>query len=85
MLRGAGLNVIKTLALPDHYNFNSYLGNEYAGYTLICTVKDAVKLWSIQPTLTFILAIPLEFEPETAFFTAFDALLQPLLKPLINA
>lgn len=90
MLRGTGLNVTKTLALPDHYNFDSYLGNEYAGYTLICTVKDAVKLWSIQPTLNLqILAIPLEFEPETAFFTAFDALLQPLLKPsikpLINA
>ena len=90
MLRGQGLNLAKTIALPDHvdfsYDFNSYIGNEYASYTLICTVKDAVKLWCIQPALNLqILAIPLEFEPETAFFTAFDALLQPLLKPLINA
>ncbi len=76
MLRGAGLNLAKTAPLPDHYLFDSTLGNEYAGYTLICTVKDAVKLWQIHPEA---LAIPLEFEPEAAFFVAFDALLKPLL------
>ncbi len=84
MLRGQGLNLVETLALPDHYNFNytfnSALGNEYVGYTLICTVKDAVKLWLVQPEA---LAVPLEFAPEPAFFTAFDAMLKPLLKPLI--
>lgn len=81
MLRGVGLNLDKTLALPDHYDFNyafdSELGNEYAGYTLICTLKDAVKLWQTQPDA---LAAPLEFSPEPAFFTAFDAMLKPLLK-----
>ena len=76
MLRGAGLNLAKTAPLPDHYLFNSTLGSEYAGYTLICTVKDAVKLWQIHPEA---LAVPLEFEPEAAFFVAFDALLKPLL------
>ena len=76
MLRGAGLNLAKTVPLPDHYLFDSALGNEYAGYTLICTVKDAVKLWQIHPEA---LAVPLEFEPEAAFFVAFDALLKPLL------
>jgi tetraacyldisaccharide 4'-kinase len=79
MLRGQGLNLVETLALPDHYNFNytfnSALGNEYAGYTLICTEKDAVKLWLMQPEA---LAIPLEFAPEPAFFAAFDATLKPL-------
>ena len=80
MLRSQGLNLATTIALPDHvdfsYDFNSYLGNKYAGYTLICTVKDAVKLWQIQPEA---LAIPLEFEPEAAFFTAFDALLKSFI------
>ena len=76
MLRGAGLNLAKTVPLPDHYLFDSALGNEYAGYTLICTVKDAVKLWQIHPEA---LAVPLEFEPEAALFVAFDALLRPLL------
>lgn len=83
MLRGAGLNLLETVALPDHYafnyDFNSALGSKYAGYTLICTVKDAVKLWQTHPTA---LAVPLEFEPEAAFFEAFDALLKPLLKPI---
>ena len=84
MLRDVGLNVTDTLALPDHYDFHSffdsYTGNKYAGYTLICTVKDAVKLWAYEPEMNLeVLAIPLEFEPEPAFFTAFDALLHPLL------
>lgn len=80
MLRDAGLNLSKTIALPDHvdfsYNFNSYLDNEYADYTLICTVKDAVKLWQMYPDA---LAVPLDFAPEAAFFTAFDAMLKPFL------
>ena len=82
MLRDIGLHLAETRALPDHYAFNSSLGNKYAGYsqkyTVLCTVKDAVKLWQIDPE---VLAIPLEFAPEPAFFTAFDAMLKPLLKP----
>jgi tetraacyldisaccharide 4'-kinase len=90
MLRGLGLQLAETLALPDHHDFryfyDSYSGNKYAGYTVICTVKDAVKLWAIQPTMDpEILAIPLDFEPEPAFFTAFEAMLQPLLKPPTQA
>ncbi len=89
MLRGAGLSLAETLALPDHVNFsyyfNSYLGNKYAGYTLICTVKDAVKLWPSPPPMNLqIWAVPLEFEPEPAFFAAFDAMLKPLLNPLLK-
>lgn len=80
MLQGRGLTLAKTLALPDHadfsYIFNSYSGSKYLGYTLICTTKDAVKLWLIHPEA---LAVPLEFEPETAFFVALDVLLKPLL------
>ena len=80
MLRGAGLRLTETEALPDHYNFNSTIGNKYAGYsqryTVLCTVKDAVKLWQIDPE---VLAIPLEFAPDPAFFTAFDAMLKPFL------
>ena len=81
MLRHAGLNLAETLALPDHYNFDSVLGNKYAvysqKYTVLCTVKDAVKLWQIDPE---VLAVPLDFSPEPAFFAAFVAMLKPLLK-----
>ena len=82
MMRETGLQLAETEALPDHYSFNSTIGNKYVGYsqkyTVLCTVKDAVKLWRIDPE---VLAIPLEFAPEPAFFTAFDAMLKPLLKP----
>jgi tetraacyldisaccharide 4'-kinase len=77
MLRATGLNLVKTVSLPDHYNFNSTLSNEYAGYSIICTLKDAVKLWQVHPQA---LAVPLEFEPEPAFYAAFDAMLKPFLR-----
>ncbi len=76
MLRATGLNLVKTVSLPDHYNFNSTSGNKYAGYKIICTLKDAVKLWEVNPNA---LTVPMEFEPEPAFYSAFDAMLKPLL------
>lgn len=76
MLRAQGLPLAHTLALPDHYDFNSFNINEYAGYTLICTEKDATKLWHLQPAA---LAVPLLFNPEPAFLSALDARLSTLL------
>ncbi|HRH06470.1 MAG TPA: tetraacyldisaccharide 4'-kinase [Burkholderiaceae bacterium] len=75
MLREIGLQLSQTIALPDHYSFDSKLGNEYAGYSLICTDKDAVKLWQTAPHA---LAVGLEFVPEPAFFTQVDTLLAAL-------
>lgn len=81
MLRDAGLNLAKTVPLPDHYDFpyefNSTTGNKYDDHIVICTIKDAVKLWRVNPKA---LVVPLDFEPETSFFAAFDAMLKPLLK-----
>ncbi|MGQ2981458.1 MAG: tetraacyldisaccharide 4'-kinase, partial [Polaromonas sp.] len=79
MLRASGLALAETRALPDHYDFDSYPRPSDMGYTLICTEKDAVKLF---PRQAGALAVPLVFEPEPAFFAAFDALLAPLLSPL---
>lgn len=79
MLRARGLHLAETLALPDHYNFDSYSRPLDKGYTVICTEKDAVKLF---PRQTDVLAVPLEFSPEPAFFAALDALLLPLLSQL---
>ena len=76
MLRAQGLNLARTIALPDHYDFNSWSRNEYGIYTVICTEKDAVKLWHIQPDA---LAVPLVFTPEPAFLTRLDALLSAKL------
>ena len=79
MLRARGLALTETRALPDHYTFDSYPRKADKGYTVICTEKDAVKLFSRQPG---VLAVPLEFSPEPAFFSALDELLMPLLSPL---
>ena len=83
MLRQRGLTLNHILALPDHHDFS---GNELAGYpagqVFLCTEKDAVKLFSQTASHAFsVYAVPLEFSPETAFFTALDELLQPLLHP----
>ncbi len=45
MLRARGLTLKETLPLPDHYDFNSTPRIFHAGEWLICTEKDAVKLW----------------------------------------
>ena len=79
MLRARGLHLTETRALPDHYNFDSYPRPSDNKYTVICTEKDAVKMFAKQAG---VLAVPLEFSPEPAFFVAFDALLQPLLSQL---
>lgn len=81
MLRTQGLPLARTLALPDHYDFNSWLHNEYKGYTVICTEKDAVKLWHKQPDA---LAVPLVVTPEPAFLAQLDALLSVLLAARLN-
>jgi tetraacyldisaccharide 4'-kinase len=69
MLRAAGLNASETIALPDHYDFNSWLSSKYAGKQLICTEKDAVKLWQHDPEA---LAVPLVLTPEPAFYQTLD-------------
>jgi tetraacyldisaccharide 4'-kinase len=73
-LRAQGVVLAKTLALPDHYDFDSWLRNEYKGYTLICTEKDAVKLWQHLPQA---IAVPLiQTAPESFYQALDDALAQ---------
>jgi tetraacyldisaccharide 4'-kinase len=72
MLRAQDLPLARTLAFPDHYDFDSWSRPTDKAYTLICTEKDAIKLWRQHPDA---LAVPLEFTPEPAFLAALDALL----------
>ena len=69
MLRAHGVTPKNMLALPDHYDLNSLSRNEYKGYSLICTEKDAVKLWPIRPDA---LAVPLICTLSPAFLNALD-------------
>ena len=72
MLRAKGLQLAATLALPDHFDFDSWQRPSHMPYRLICTEKDALKLWHQHPDA---LAVPLHTELPAAFFDALDACL----------
>lgn len=76
MLRAQALSLAATVALPDHHDFSQWAGNADGAYTVLCTEKDAVKLWAKEPSA---LAVPLNFEPEPAFWAAFDQQLEQIL------
>ena len=71
MLRAAGLHLAETLALPDHASAEEKLPHARRmldqGLPLLCTEKDAVKLW---PQLPQVWAVPLLLQPDPAFFAA---------------
>lgn len=83
MLRARGLVLEQTRSLPDHHDFDADDLAACTGKTVLCTEKDAVKLFG-KPGLPpmQLLAIPLVFSPEPAFFGTLDALLAPLLSQL---
>ena len=70
MLRNEGLTLAHTEAAPDHYDFNSWICTWDRGYSLICTEKDAVKLWRTHPQA---LAVPLVVTLDSRIFSAVDA------------
>jgi tetraacyldisaccharide 4'-kinase len=78
MLRQQGLTLAHTTALPDHYNFNSWLSSNYGPEPLICTEKDAVKLWPMYPQA---LAVPLVVNLPADFLAALLARLVALPTP----
>lgn len=79
MLRARGLQLERTLALPDHISLDElaqlglFLGDEKGACRVLCTQKDAVKLFALYPAAGLqLLAVPLTFEPEPAFLQALD-------------
>lgn len=80
MLRGRGLVLQQTISLPDHFDFCSFAWPASADVMVLCTEKDAVKLFELPQFKPFnLLAVPLLFAPEPAFFAEVDARLKPLL------
>jgi tetraacyldisaccharide 4'-kinase len=71
MLRDAGVPPARTVARPDHDTL-AQLPPEIASDELICTEKDAVKLWRLRPDAW---AVPLLVEIDSGFWAAFDRLL----------
>lgn len=76
LLREKGLSLHLTTPLPDHFDFATW-SNAPLQRPLLCTEKDAAKLWQHQPLA---LAVPLELTPEPAFWSALDRLVGALDK-----
>ena len=72
MLEQGQFQIRHSTALPDHDNFQTWKPS-HPELHLLCTEKDAVKLWARFPQA---LAMPLVFEPEPSFWKAFDQLFQ---------
>ena len=72
MLTKRGIQIAQLHALPDHDNFLNWQTSQ-PQLTLLCTEKDAIKLWASHPEA---FAVPLQFEPELSFWQAFDALVK---------
>lgn len=79
MLEARGLTLAQRVALPDHHDFTAWQPPGDAQACLVCTEKDAVKLWLTHPQAW---VVPLEFTPEQALFTALDALLDAKLSSM---
>ncbi len=76
MLRAKGLTLAHTQALSDHHDFADGPVPD-PSITVLCTEKDAVKLFALFPDAGLrLLAVPLVFSPEPAFWAALDAQLQ---------
>jgi tetraacyldisaccharide 4'-kinase len=79
MLRDQGLHLAQELALPDHAGVDAYAALlREAVHPVICTEKDAVKLFPLLSARSSDLsvnawAVPLELAPDSAFFATIDA------------
>lgn len=83
MLRARGLTLAQTFAMPDHHDFDGDDLSVYANRTVLCTEKDAVKLFALPAWAGVkLLAVALEFSPAPAFLAALDDRLRPLLSQL---
>lgn len=71
MLQAQGFPIAQTLALPDHFGFadGQLEGLKLDQYQLVCTEKDAHKLWRLAP---YAWAVTLEQNAEPAFWQALD-------------
>ena len=80
MLEECGITISQRITLPDHYDFLNYVLPVDGGETVLCTEKDAVKLFA-QPDscVNHLLSVPLLFATEPAFLAALDKRLAPLL------
>lgn len=76
MLAAQGLQLAASRALPDHHDFDDAAALPAGDSPLLCTEKDAVKLWRLRPDAW---AVPLQLCIDAGFWPALDALLDAKL------
>jgi tetraacyldisaccharide 4'-kinase len=81
-LRALGLVLDQTVALGDHCNFAQFDTRQLQGYQVLCTEKDAVKLWKFWPQA---LAVPLVQTLDPAFLGALDAMVDQTLAAKLSS
>lgn len=72
MLDALGLPLAGRLGLPDHFDFQNFDIGLAQQYTILCTEKDATKLWPLVPEAW---AVPLVQTMGNDFWQALDRLL----------
>lgn len=82
MLQEKGLNLATKQSFPDHDPLTRCKLPTSDNDVLLCTAKDAVKLWQHYPQA---LAIPLHIQLNESFLKAFDASVRTLLPPSARA
>lgn len=82
MLRAAGLVLTETVTLPDHASFDDWDPRVDQGSSVLCTEKDAIKLWHLNPEA---LAVPLQVTPDAAFLSALDDLIRQRLQAKLSS
>ena len=69
MLQTRGVMLTGTTALPDHCDIKRHDLVPADGHLLVCTEKDAAKVWALRPDA---LAVVLQLDIEAAFWSAFE-------------
>lgn len=82
MLRAAGVPLAGTVALADHASFDAAHWPHDDRRMLVCTEKDAVKLWQHRPDAW---AVPLSLHIGEGFWTRLDALLQSVTEAKLSS
>lgn len=73
MLAAAGIHTAQNIAFPDHHDFADWPPSSLPECTFLCTEKDAVKIWPIDPS---VIAIPLIQTMDQAFFEDINSALE---------
>lgn len=69
MLTAQGLTLAQSTALPDHYDFRGWQAQAQGQGPLLCTQKDAAKLWQVEPDA---LAVALQLTVDDGFYRALE-------------